>query len=249
MSRIYIFLVPLILLASAFDSLDMPVSPPNPRPKPPIIGQPPTEVRPEKPPLPEDPPPQPEEDDGPRLYDEEIPTQIDTIIYVIDISGSMGGGRNSYTGLDGEPAYGSRIERAKVELVKSINSLSEDFKFNVVAYSCNLQRVFESMQQATPENKARAIGWVYALHVGGGTGTGPAGALGLSEKSNQTLVILSDGHPNCGARGIDGHRQMILDADTQHAVIHTFGISANGQFEAFLRSLSDATGGVYHDID
>ena len=220
---LFIFL-PIVGLLAVFDGMDLPVAPPKN-------------------------PPPPEEDDGPRLYDEEIDTRTDTVIYVIDISGSMGSGSTNYVGSNGQPTYGSKIERAKAELIKSINSLDDDFKFNIVAYSCNLQRVFQSMNYATFANKARAIGWVQNLRAGGGTASGPAGALGLSEKDNLTLVILSDGSPGCGAPSMEAHKQMILSADTQGAVIHTFGIAANGRFEAFLRSLSDATGGIYYDIN
>jgi len=192
----------------------------------------------------EDPQP-PEEDDTPEFYDEDIPTRSESIIYVIDQSGSMGWGSTTYTGLDGRPTTGTPLDRAKCELIRSINALTEDYYFNIIAYDCDTRRWRASRQQATPANKASAAGWIGALRDMGATGTGPAMALALADKDNLTVVLLSDGAPNCGANGFSGHRNMIRSANTQHAVIHTFGIGAYGEFEQFLRDVASDAGGRY----
>lgn len=189
------------------------------------------------------------EDDTTKLYDEDVPINEDSIIYVIDISGSMGWGTQSYTGLDGNTTSGTRLDRAKVELVRSIAALTDDFEFNVVAFDCSTTRWASSKQKATPENKASAQSWVMALQDQGATGTGPATALGLEDKENKTVVLLSDGSPNCGASGTSGHLSMIQSANTQGAVIHTFGIGATGQFEQFLRDIASAAGGQYFPVN
>ena len=62
------------------------------------------------------------------------------------------------------------------------------------------------------------------------------------------MLLLSDGAPNCGASGFGGHSAMILGANTQAGTIHTFGIAATGQFEAFLKGVANATGGNYVSI-
>jgi hypothetical protein len=197
---------------------------------------------------PED-PEDPGETDDPTLYDEELPCETNSIFYVIDISGSMDWNTSSYVGLDGEPTSGSLLDRAKVELIRSIIALPEDFAFNILAYDCSARRWRLDMVDALPLNKTDATHWINLLRSGGGTGTGPAASLALQDKGNLTLVILSDGSPNCGASGIGGHAAMILGANTQDATIHTFGIGAYGQFEAFLRSLAASTGGIYHAVN
>lgn len=192
------------------------------------------------------PDPVPEEDDDtPKLYDEEIPTKSDSIIYVIDISGSMDWDSRSYTGLDGSTRYGTRMERAKVELIKSIQALSRDFEFNCFAFDCDLRRWSASKQKAEPGPKASAVGWVSNLQPQGATGTGPAVASALGDKTNYTVVLLSDGDPNCGANGASGHLRMIQAANTQGAVIHCFGISCYGSFEQFMRAIASTSGGRY----
>ncbi len=183
------------------------------------------------------------------LYDEDVPTEGDSIYYVIDISGSMSWGTQTFTGLDGNTVTGNRLDRAKVELQRSISALTEDFKFNIIAYHCSASRWRSSRQDATPQNKSSASAWVRALQATGATGTGPAVALALGDKDNKTVALLSDGAPNCGASGFAGHTNMILGANTQGAVIHCFGIGAYGQFENFLRNIAQRTGGTYIPVN
>ncbi len=199
----------------------------------------------------EEDPVEPTEDDGPTLYDEDIPVESDSIIYVIDVSGSMGWDVTTYTGLDGNPTSGNRLDRAKVELIRSIQGLPENFTFNIVAYDCDMRRWAPGRQQANMAAKASAINWVNGLRPGGATGTGPAVALGLQERDNLTIALLSDGDPNCpyDYNSIPNHLQCILSANQQGAVVHCFGIRAYGEFEQFLRDVASRTGGVYYPIN
>jgi hypothetical protein len=196
--------------------------------------------------------PEPEEDDGIRLYDEDLPASKEGICYVLDISGSMSGNYTSYVNEYGQVVSGSKLDRAKSELIKSIRALSEDFKFNIIAYDCSMNICFSpgvDLKEANTTNKTIASAWISSLRARGGTGTGPAGALGLSNKEVMTEVLLSDGAPGCGASTMDGHRKMIHDANTQGAVIHTFGIMANGIFRNFMISVSLPTGGLHFDVN
>ena len=193
-------------------------------------------------------PDSPEEDPLIKLYDEELPTKEESIIFVLDISGSMGWGSSAYTGLDGNPSYGSRLDRAKCELSKAVAALTPQYSFNVIGYHCAMRLFAGERVKATAENKTSAISWVNSLYPGGGTGTGPAGALGLTDKENYTLVMLSDGGPNCGASGQGGHLAMILNANSQSAIIHTFGIAPSSYWEPFLKSIAASTGGTYHAV-
>ena len=75
-----------------------------------------------------------EDEPGVLIYDEEIPTSPESVIFVVDISGSMNGDARAYTALDGSTAYGSRLDRAKTELVKAVSALACGFEFNVFAF-------------------------------------------------------------------------------------------------------------------
>lgn len=198
------------------------------------------------------------------FYGEELPVEEDELIYVIDVSGSMDWGHMTYTDLDGTPATGSQLDRAKVELIRSIQGLSEDLRFNIVSYNCESQSWEPELRHATPDQKASAAAWVEGLRARGGAGTGPAVMDALEYQDNRTIVLLSNVPPGCrgntkllvddgplfrGVNGFGGHLRMITSANNQEAKIHTFGIGAYGQFESFLRSIAQGTGGNYIPVN
>jgi hypothetical protein len=238
-------------------SLDVPLH--KPQYQPPAMPSPsPTPSPPPPPPTPtpqpdpvdeNDPTPDPtDETDPPTLYGEEIETEEDTIFYVLDVSCSMGWDSQSYTTADGRRARGPRIDRAKSELTRSIMGLSENFKFNVIAYDCSTRQWSRGMKEADDSNKQDAIRWIGRLSPTGATGTGPACALALGDKENMSVVLLTDGAPNCGASGLDGHRRVIRNANTQGAVINVFGIAASGSYRSFCRGVASDAGGSYFDV-
>jgi hypothetical protein len=196
---------------------------------------------------------QPDEEDPrdeppPVIYGEEIDSETDSIYYVLDISGSMYSDPQSFIDLDGSRQIGDRIDRAKCELIRSIQGLSQNFSFNVIAYDCGMLRWSEAMQEATAGNKAAATIWVISLWPGGATGTGPATALALADKENKSVVLLTDGAPNCGANDIEGHRSMIRIHNTQRATINVFGIAASGSYRMFCQNVASDSGGSYFDV-
>jgi hypothetical protein len=198
----------------------------------------------------------PDDDDGddpndtppPVIYGEELDSENDTIFYVMDQSCSMGWDNQSYTTPDGNTASGPRIARAKAELARSIMGLSDNFLFNVIAFDCGTRQWSQSMQEANDGNKNSAITWVMALQPIGATGTGPPTSLALGDKDNMMVVLLTDGAPNCGANGLNGHRSMIRSANTQGATINVFGIAASGSYRAFCQGVAGDAGGSYFDV-
>lgn len=228
-------------IATAQDGLDLPVTPPRFGDKvnaTPIPG------------------PDEDDDDGqdprdtppPVFYGEEIDSEKDTIYYVIDISCSMGWDLQFYTTDEGGISLGHRLSRAKAELIKSVSGLSENFKFNIIAYDCGIRSWQTALQEATEPNKQSAKAWVMALIQTGATGTGPATAAALADKENTSVILLTDGAPNCGANDPSGHRSIIRNANTQGAVIDVFGIAASGSYRSFCQGVASDSGGSYHDI-
>jgi hypothetical protein len=186
----------------------------------------------------------------PRIYDEDVPAEGESIIYVIDTSGSMTERVAAFTDLEGRPTNGTRMDRAKIELIRSILALPDTYEFNIVAYSCTLLRWSYNRRRATPANKTDAAQWVMTLQPFGGTGTGPAVAVALGERDNKTIALLTDGAPGCGQGDtIDSHFRMIVSNNVQAARVHCFGIGAYGVFEQFLRDVSQATAGRYVRVD
>jgi hypothetical protein len=242
MSFIAVLLLNSAVLAQAIDpDLDLPVIDPK------LADT----IRPAAPPTAKkDPEPEPRDIPPPTIYGEEINAETGTIIYVIDISGSMGWGAfmGSYATLDGQIKSGTRLDRAKVELRRSILSLPQSFKFNMIAYSCITYMWQPTLQQANDVSKSDALAWVEVLTPKENTGTGPATALSLYDKSNHLVVLLTDGEPNCGADGIEGHRLMISRANAHRATINVFGISAFGSWRSFCQQVASDSGGTYIDV-
>lgn len=185
------------------------------------------------------PPDEPEDSDDPRdepppvFYGEEIEGTGDSLVYVIDFSCSMN--------VEG------REEKAEAEFERSVSGLAPSMRFGVVLYSCQL--LCWPMEQATPAAKAGAIAFVKGWGPNSGTATGPAVAQGLElDRECTTLVLLTDGEPNCGADGTDGHRTMIRSANAQGAAVNVFGIAASGTWRAFCQDVARDSGGTYVDV-
>lgn len=196
-----------------------------------------------------EPPPEPEPPEEPPTFGgEPIPSENSTIYYVIDASGSMSWDSRTYVDAEGRTRRGNRMDRAKAELAKSITALPKSFKFNIIAYACSVLRWSRDLQEANNSNKASALSFVNRLFPNGGTMTGPATALALTTKENKSVVLLTDGEPNCGGNTDDDHLRVIKGNNTQGAVITVFGIGATGSLRRFCQDVARQNGGNYVDV-
>ena len=187
-----------------------------------------------------------EEPEPPTLYGEDIPVKEETIVYVLDTSGSMRMGTDPFIDSEGNlVTRATRIKRAKEELKKSILSLSEDFKFNIVAFDCNSRLWRSELQVANTPNKQQALAWIDSLRAVGGTGIGPAVVVAL-EMRPDTVVLLSDGYPSCGA---GDHAKLIHEHNKKPSTIHTFGISVSGIARDFMQKVASENGGNYYEVN
>lgn len=168
------------------------------------------------------------------FFGEEIFLDEDSIIFVMDRSASM--------------IHEGRMIKAKEELTRAIEALSENISFNIITFDCTMMEFKPQIVKASDENKAHAIAWVNSILLGGGTGSGPAVSLALNDKENRTVVPLTDGEPTCGFDTKE-HLQMIKAANTQGAKINVFGISAYGEYRAWCQKVASENGGNYYDVN
>lgn len=222
-------------------------------PMPPVkLGDPPAAAPPTfaPPPEPDDPGDDPRDTPPPVFYGEEIDTETDSIIFVIDISGSMN--------VDG------RMQRAQAELIRSVNGLASCFRFNAIAYSDVVYEFAPRTLEANPLNKAALAAWILNYNARGATATGPAVAQALSDRSNLSVVLLTDGFPNFGVPlpGItpntppaqwlvmlaQAHRRVIRQANAQGASIDVFGIATFAETRAFCQGVASDSGGRFTDV-
>lgn len=195
------------------------------------------------------PPPAWVDDEPPTFNGEAIYGATQSIIYVIDQSGSMRLAMGPGVGLDGTVRNMTRDQRSKVELVRSIMALAPNFRFNVISYAaCVVNPWQRGLVSATEENKQIAYRWINSLLPVGQTGTGVAVSTALlSGEDNRDIVLLTDGAPNC-EETIQWHRDIIRRNNRNRTRIHVFGIAANGPYRQFCVNVASDSGGSYHDV-
>lgn len=221
-----------------------PYVPPEPKPEPPIEES--------------DPGTDPRDTPAPKFFGEDVDATTDSILYVIDQSGSMSIVTNPFEDENNQIVdRGSRLDRAKAELKRSIAGLPENFYFNVLFYDECVTQCFSAKQVASDANKTQAFSWIEAIQPDGWTNTGLAVQKALTDKANKTVVLLSDGYPNfidCAMQyvgGVDDHSNMIRSENTQGAVINTFGIgiSSDPDSRAFMQRVAAENGGTYIEVN
>lgn len=200
------------------------------------------------------PPPEESEEKPPTFYGTEVRSSNKTLVFVIDVSGSMSLDERAFTDEEGGVSIGHRLDRAKAELKRAIATLPSDFEFTVIAYDCSLREWSRYVEHATPSNKKSAIAWVALLLPGGGTGTGGAVARALSIEEVRLVVLLTDGDPNCDLGGFtshparEQHRRVIRQANQHGASVNVFGIGATGALRQFCLDVAADNGGSYTDV-
>lgn len=110
------------------------------------------------------------------------------IVFVIDISRSMGWPENAK----------SRLETAKLELVKVLESLPETTSFNIVAYSDRADAWKTELQPASKSKVNSAVAYVKKLRPQNGTNTFDALMRAMKNETADTIFFLSDGSPSTG---------------------------------------------------
>ena len=187
-----------------------------------------------------------------------IKTYSKHIIFVIDISGSMGehGGKN-------EQGH-HRIDVVKRELknaIRSLNVIESDERgeasFNLVAYEATV-KTYKSgkMIPATKKNKEKAFAWIDSLKAFGATNIYDAIEQAFSiissketknlKKGADTIFLMTDGQPNRG-KVTDPHliRQEVGKLNrTRKITIHTIGVGKDHN-KNFLSKLAAENNGEY----
>lgn len=176
-------------------------------------------------------------------------------VYVLDKSGSMRFGKAS----DSRGKKG-RFERAREELLRSIDELGDDEWFYVILFSHVTRRMFDDtstlpeMVPATAENKAKLRAWLDTVTIDGDTDPRQAIRLGLAMKPS-ALFLLSDGefnwknHPERDTV-FDGNVELadiIERANDADAPIHTFAFEDPAGRNQLI-AVASQTGGEHRDI-
>ncbi|MBI4148028.1 VWA domain-containing protein [Candidatus Woesearchaeota archaeon] len=193
-------------------------------------------------------PPRIPDEDPPTFFGEPIYGATESLIYVVDRSGSMERVMGSGVDLEGRVRNMTRFQRAQVELKRSIRALAPNFRFNIVSYDCSTNAWQRELVPASVENKRAAYRWIDGLYPQGGTGT----AFGVSYAlrtggSNRDVILLTDGEPTCRLDMAE-HLLIITNSNPDHDRVHVFGIATYGPFRQFCQRVASNTGGSFHEV-
>jgi HEAT repeat protein/VWA domain-containing protein len=186
-----------------------------------------------------------------------IQTKSKHIVYILDHSGSMQGPASTgrTTGNDGTAGL-TKIEVAKRELWKSVQSLAPDATFNVLFYNHAFTVFHKGMARATAANKRAVKEYIDGINADSSTNIydtlerafqiGGQGAVDKAYKVNfDTIFFLTDGSPTSGKT--TDWKEILAEVDrwnkTKRIKVHCVGIGPHNQ--AFLSQLARKTGGEY----
>lgn len=125
---------------------------------------------------------------GAPLYYYDLPVRAERVVFVLDVSKSMGLGGTT-----------SRLAAAQRELVRTIGSLADGTLFNVVVFHDSVSPWQERLYPATAATRAHATAFVRGQRPQGKTATYDAldAAIRMSP-TPEAIYVLSDGIPSTG---------------------------------------------------
>ncbi|MEM9586511.1 MAG: VWA domain-containing protein [Planctomycetota bacterium] len=163
------------------------------------------------------------------------------LVFVLDCSGSMDDRAGSLT----------RLQRAKRELVQTIQQLPEETEFNIMPYNVSVGAWQSTLQPATEANKQSAVRFVSQLIAVRDTNTHGALRRAMAADDNvEAVFLLSDGQPTCGrlVKPADILSDIATENRFRNVSINTFGITLVGDTRAFMAKLAEQNAGDYRDV-
>lgn len=195
-----------------------------------------------------------------------IPQDARTIIYVIDVSGSMVMSMTNPQWADAAetrpvpapPGEQSRMEHSKKELIQALGELPPATRFAIVYFSSGADRWQPKLVEATPDRVKKAQKWVEELGPGGATNIHDAmeSAFALAgrgssdkyyESTVDTIYLLTDGQPTL-TNGKDNPERILQLVrrlnPLKRVTVHTIGLG-KGIDDKFLSRLASENHGVF----
>lgn len=148
------------------------------------------------------------------------------VVFVLDISGSMAG---------------PKIEQARKALSYCISRLRARDRFNVIAFSMDVDALATELLEASDEHKKKAQRFIAGLEAAGGTDINAALAKALAMEPD-TVVFLTDGKPTVG---VTDTKTIVANVEKARgrARVFVFGVDQEVNTH-LLDQLSEVSGGT-----
>lgn len=193
----------------------------------------------------------------------------DSVVYVLDLSGSMTastGSVASKTGISvaGEAAgqvvgsmFGSfagrkaedkikklkqKVEKVKMHLIASLQGLPPHAKYNIILFDNKVEKLSPTMLQATEGNINKSSLFVYRLEASGSTNMYEGLKAAIATGTNH-IILLTDGLPTSSSP--EAIINMVKSANSSHKfTVSTVGVGAE-EAKSFLSQLASDNGGTF----
>jgi uncharacterized protein YegL len=158
-----------------------------------------------------------------------VEIRSEAVVFVLDVSGSMGG----------EP-----LKKLKQELSGAIRAMPETARFNLIPFHDRAYPWSKNLVHAKANGKKAAAAYVEKLQVGGATNLWDGLEAAIADPQVDTIVVLSDGEPNMGeVTGMGAVRRRFLEENRERMIlVHAVAI---GMSSPELKAMAELTGGTY----
>jgi len=164
------------------------------------------------------------------------------VIFIVDVSGSMEEKlANDYKG---KPGW-TRMEVARAELKKSLESLDPVAFFNIMLFSSGVERWTDgALVPCDDKHRAEALAYVDKIMAGGGTNLYDSLKDAFADPEVDTIFVMSDGEPSMGevVEPLVIREHVGTWNENRRIVINT--IAVGGQF-SILEWLAEDSGGTH----
>lgn len=167
-----------------------------------------------------------------------LPIYAQSVVFVLDTSGSMSG---------------LRLAAAQRELLQAIASLPAGVGFNVLAFNTGVIPWRAQISPATPDAKAEAAAFVMLQHASGATWTYDALVAAFAFDA-EAIYFLTDGEPSGGtlSEPISIVAALTQQNRSRRVTINTIGVGVGPvglPFDLFLNSLAAQNHGEYRRVE
>ena len=162
-----------------------------------------------------------------------------SLIFVLDISGSMGGD--------------DRLGVAKLVMVGLADLLTPEDRVALVSYG-DAARVDFPLSSATAEGASALLEEIAGIHTEGATNLAEGMVMAyrlaseeLDAERTVRVVVLSDGVGNVGATGPDSVLSLVDEHAQRDATLTTVGVGVSGNYnDVMMEALANRGNGTYH---
>jgi Mg-chelatase subunit ChlD len=178
-----------------------------------------------------------------------VPVISHRVLFIIDVSGSMGAehvvrGQSYDTGMKG-----TRLAVAKTQLLRALDALPNGDRFNVMFFHTTHELWSDGLAKLGKSNRRSAQGFINEQEPRGGTALYDAlERIFLDfDIDVDTIYVLSDGQPSGGT---ENRPERIREAVNEwnrlrHITIHSISI---GGSIGLLQQLAEDSGGVFREV-